>query len=304
MISLPFGRNGLESTTLNLIESDEKLNVTKIPSIESGLSIESLCRKNRAPIRVFRIYPLRYPKRFTDKLSADRFEEIINWEKLTLYPRYAMSARVGMSSVRGSMMHKDYYAAMSQVSAERKMAEFQGDSGLFERHLEWLGVKYIIAERDSFIENKNFNADKIIIDPKNPDGGNIDFPADFSIWRLRKPKLRNYILYEPNRIIFDINVDGESEMVVLSEQYWSGWRAFDGDKEIPVKSIRKIFRAVELSKGKHRVTMIYDPPLIKIGVLIVVIGILSALIFCIFPSNPSYPILSAFKIPNYPCLKP
>ncbi|MDR0391399.1 MAG: YfhO family protein, partial [Planctomycetaceae bacterium] len=117
------------------------------------------------------------------------------------------------------------------------------------------------------------------IDPKNIDSAKLKFLDEISIWRLRKPLLREYIVYEPNRIVFDVDVKADFETVVISEQYWSGWRAFDNDVEIPIKVVRKIFRAVELPKGKHRITMIYDPPLIKIGGLITLAGILIAIIF-------------------------
>ncbi|MDR2762692.1 MAG: YfhO family protein [Planctomycetaceae bacterium] len=272
MISTPFSRNDTKSLTLKLIESDTN-DLLAIKAVDGG--------SRNFPIRVYRDYPFRYPSRFMES-SLDRFEEIISWEKLTLYPRYSFLAKVGLSNVRGSVMHKDYYAAMSQVSAERKIVENRDAAGLFESHLEQLGVKYIIAERDSFVKNRDFKADKIIIDLKNIDGEDIRFPLEFSIWRLRNPKLREYILYEPNRIIFDVNVREETETIMLTEQYWKGWRAFDGDVEIPIKPVRKIFRAVELSKGKHRITMIYDPLLIKLGGLIAFIGILSAIIFCVF----------------------
>ncbi|MDR1053365.1 MAG: YfhO family protein, partial [Planctomycetaceae bacterium] len=264
VVSLPFGSNRAKSDILKLIETDNELHFA-----------------TRQPIRIYRVHSLRYPQQFSEQSSVNRIEEIINWEKLTLNPRYPLAWRVGVVDVRGTMMHKDYYWAMAQIAAERKNAEKQFADGSFERHLEQLGAQYIIAAHDSFAENIGFNADRIIIDPQNIGGAESNFIDNISVWRLRNPFVRNYILYEPNRIIFDVEVAGECETVVLAEQYWNGWRAYVEGKEIPVKVVRKIFRAVELPKGKHRVTMIYDPPLIKIGGLITLTGILLAIIMCL-----------------------
>ncbi|MDR2344986.1 MAG: YfhO family protein [Planctomycetaceae bacterium] len=269
MISLPFERNIMKSAIMQSIESDTKLNVTEI---HSGRNCES-------PIRVYRIHTLRYPAQFMSLSSANRFEEIIKWEELTLYPRYSLVNRVDVISVRGSMMHKYYYEAAAQLAAECKTAEKGSSTKLFERHLEQLGVQYIIAESNSFADNIDFNAERIFIDMKNIAGAGINFPINISVWRLRNPVLRKYVLYEPNRIVFDVEIQKELETIVLSEQFWSGWRAFDGEVEIQIKSERKIFRSIELPRGKHRITMIYIPFLIKVGGLISIIGVVSAIIF-------------------------
>ncbi|MDR1485169.1 MAG: YfhO family protein [Planctomycetaceae bacterium] len=295
MVSLPFGHNLSNLNVLDLVDKDSRLNVTKNHSCQSAEFLnqkQDVDAANKsdcgrvAPIRVYRIRSLGYPFRFKSDSSLSRFAEIIRWEALTLYPRYSLLSRVCVIDVRGTMMHKDYYLAMSQVAAECKAAEGNEATGLFERHLGLLGVEYIIAGGDSFVGNNNFCADKLNIDwgkiKVGVDGVEDKFFDDVSVWRLRKLGLCDYVEYEPNRIVFDVEVFGEREEVVIAEQYWSGWRAFDGEAETPVKVVRKIFRAVELPKGKHRITMIYDPPLIKIGILITLTGILIAIIYLLY----------------------
>ncbi|MDR1478081.1 MAG: YfhO family protein [Planctomycetaceae bacterium] len=281
VVSLPFGDNRIESDVLKLTKLDNEFNVTKNHLGKND-------RDQIAPIRVYRIHPLRYPPQFNLYSSANRIEEIVNWEQLTLYPRHALVRRIAVIDVRGTFMHKDYYWAMAQIAAERKNAEKQNSTGLFERHLRQLGVEYIIAERDSFSENIDFNADKIFIDSQFINGEKSNFIDNVSIWRLGDSVPRNYVLFEPNRIIFDVEVSGEIETVAIAEQYWRGWRAYVGGNEIPVKVVRKIFRAVELPKGKHRVTMIYDPPLIKIGGLITLAGIFVTIIICVVRRKKRY----------------
>ncbi|MDR0390383.1 MAG: hypothetical protein LBH59_00625, partial [Planctomycetaceae bacterium] len=204
MISLPFGHSRMNLSVLDLIEADKRLNVDKIQLDKNNKldHVNNFSTQNSiVPIRVYRSQSLRYPSQFKEQSSRNRFEEIINWEKLTLYPRYLLPARFGMLEVRGTMMHKDYYWAMAQIAADNTAAENGQKTGLLERHLEQLGVSYIIANNDSFATNLNFNANKIIIDPKNIDSAKLKFLDEISIWRLRKPLLREYIVYEPNRIV-------------------------------------------------------------------------------------------------------
>ncbi len=71
--------------------------------------------------------------------------------------------------------------------------------------------------------------------------------------------------YGPNEILLDVNAPGAG-VLVLSEVYYPGWRAWVDDREVDVLRADYLFRAVELPAGAHRVRMLYDPPLFKIGV--------------------------------------
>ncbi|MDR3198274.1 MAG: YfhO family protein, partial [Planctomycetaceae bacterium] len=60
-------------------------------------------------------------------------------------------------------------------------------------------------------------------------------------------------------------------------------RAFlENGTEIPVKRVEEVFRGVDLPAGKHRLTMIYDPPLFKIGTILSLSGFIATLFIFIF----------------------
>jgi hypothetical protein len=288
LISIPLGSNSLESSVADLIKSDNHLQTAKNKTNVSAFNNNSSSSNSNSnmPIRIYR-FNIPYPSHFKNELSLNRVSEIMDFEQLTLLPRYPLFYRFGVVNVRGAMMPADYYSAILQLETESRFADESLSSELFAFHLEQLGVRYIIAESNSFACSPNFDADKIDIESKNirdelggvGDVCSVAVSDLVSIWRLRNPVCCDYILYEPNRIIFNVEVTEGNSQVVLPEQYWSGWRAYDGKKEIQIKQVRKIFRAVNLTKGKHQITMIYDPPLIKLGCIISSIGIILAIIF-------------------------
>ncbi len=70
--------------------------------------------------------------------------------------------------------------------------------------------------------------------------------------------------YGPNEIILDVSAP-RAGVLVLSEVYYPGWRAWVDDRETPVQRVDYLFRAVEVPAGASRVRLLYDPPVFKIG---------------------------------------
>ncbi len=69
--------------------------------------------------------------------------------------------------------------------------------------------------------------------------------------------------YEGNRI--EAQVQGGGGLLIFSEVDYPGWQAsVDGE---PAQLVRAdyVLRALCVPEGEHRVTMVYDPPLLKIG---------------------------------------
>ncbi|MEW5719440.1 MAG: YfhO family protein, partial [Chloroflexota bacterium] len=71
--------------------------------------------------------------------------------------------------------------------------------------------------------------------------------------------------YGPNEILLDVNAPNAG-VLVLSEVYYPGWRAWVNDREVEVLCANYLFRAVEISAGAQRVRLLYDPLSFKIGV--------------------------------------
>lgn len=63
--------------------------------------------------------------------------------------------------------------------------------------------------------------------------------------------------------------------LVLSDAYYPGWKALVDGQPVPVLRADYALRAVPISAGEHLVEFVYDPPLLKLGL---VIGSLSLLV--------------------------
>lgn len=70
--------------------------------------------------------------------------------------------------------------------------------------------------------------------------------------------------YGPNEIILEVDTP-ETGVLVLSEVYYPGWKAWVDNREVNVSRANFLFRAIELPAGSHRIRMLYDPPSLKIG---------------------------------------
>jgi hypothetical protein len=70
--------------------------------------------------------------------------------------------------------------------------------------------------------------------------------------------------YGPNEIALK-TTSGADGVLVLSEVYYPGWRAWVDDREVQVLRADYLFRAVELPAGEHRVRLVYDPWSFKVG---------------------------------------
>jgi uncharacterized membrane protein YfhO len=63
-----------------------------------------------------------------------------------------------------------------------------------------------------------------------------------------------------------LDVDAPSAgVLVLSEVFYPGWRAWVNDREVEVLRANYLFRAVEISAGAQRVRLLFDPLSFKVG---------------------------------------
>ena len=61
--------------------------------------------------------------------------------------------------------------------------------------------------------------------------------------------------------------DGKT-LLVVSEVYASGWRAFVDGEEAPILPTHHVLRGVPLPAGQHTVTLSYDPLSLRVGLWI------------------------------------
>lgn len=73
--------------------------------------------------------------------------------------------------------------------------------------------------------------------------------------------------YSANNIQLTTATDGNS-LLVLSDNYYPGWKAYIDNKEVPIERVNYSFRGVFIPTGIHEVNFLYNPLSFKIGLMI------------------------------------
>ncbi|HEY8477420.1 MAG TPA: YfhO family protein, partial [Chloroflexota bacterium] len=82
--------------------------------------------------------------------------------------------------------------------------------------------------------------------------------------------------YAPQRIVLWARASAPA-VLVLSETYYPGWRAWRDGVEVPVRRANYVVRALDLPPGEHRFEVVYDPLSFKVGAGISVATLLGVL---------------------------
>lgn len=220
------------------------------------------------PVRICR-FPLWYPPDFKATSSPKRLVESAIWDRESLFPKHTLSFRVNPIDVRGTMMPKEYFRLAQSLRAGIR----EDTPEEFVSRLEQLGVRYVVAPENSLLA-----AERITL----PAGG----PRDVALWKLPDPAERQFLRYEPNRIVFEVSLE-KPDTVVLTEQYWPGWHARLKGREIPIRPIDGVFRGVALPMGSHRVEMVYDPPKLRQGAMLTLFGLFVAGVLALKRKKPA-----------------
>ena len=73
--------------------------------------------------------------------------------------------------------------------------------------------------------------------------------------------------FSPNRIVVKAGLD-ERGLLVLSENWYPGWRVLDNGQELPIQQVEGTLRGVVLEPGTHRVEFSYSPWTVWIGLTV------------------------------------
>lgn len=88
-----------------------------------------------------------------------------------------------------------------------------------------------------------------------------------------------FISYQPLRVSIQASMDSNG-FLLLNDTWYPGWKAFVDKKETEIYRANFIFRAIALTKGKHKIEFIYTPTSfnqgcwISISCLILIVGTL------------------------------
>ncbi len=83
------------------------------------------------------------------------------------------------------------------------------------------------------------------------------------------------IEYEAERVVIAAEC-GAPCLLVLTDLYYPGWRAYVDGHEVDVLRVNALFRGVQLEPGSHRVTYRYQPASFRNGLLVLVGSLLAA----------------------------
>ena len=78
----------------------------------------------------------------------------------------------------------------------------------------------------------------------------------------------------PDRLVTEVETNSPG-LLVLSEQYYPGWRAYVDGQETHIYAVDGILRGVFLNEGKHTVSFEYRPLSLQIGFSITLISLLA-----------------------------
>jgi len=79
--------------------------------------------------------------------------------------------------------------------------------------------------------------------------------------------------YKDQEVIIDAMMENDG-FLVLTDQYYPGWKAFIDEKETEIYPTDYTFRSIYLKKGPHTVRFVYDPASYKIGKTISILTLL------------------------------
>ncbi|MGB9776078.1 MAG: YfhO family protein [Anaerolineae bacterium] len=125
--------------------------------------------------------------------------------------------------------------------------------------------------------DEHFNFRERVILEQSP--LNWDKPAQIPI---TVPEVR-FLVYEPNRVLLEVRTEA-SGILVMTDNYAPGWKAFVDKRAVPIYIANHAFRAVVVPAGQHQVEFVYRPWSFYLGAtlsLVTVITLLAGLIWCI-----------------------
>jgi hypothetical protein len=87
-----------------------------------------------------------------------------------------------------------------------------------------------------------------------------------------------FISEKNNRLQLLVN-STEDNLLVLSDTYYPGWKAFVNGKETKIYRADYTFRGISLNAGTHQVEFVYNPISFKLGAGATFLGILGCIVF-------------------------
>ena len=161
--------------------------------------------------------------------------------------------------------------------------------------LDILGVKYLVVEGDDINAVSKFDGfSKVLENNKVAIFENKTvFPRVFLASDWREINRDNIYLdgkaeiesYKPLNV--QLKTDSpEAKFLVLTDNYYNGWKAQVDGRDSEILKANSTFRAVRVESGQHNVEFYYDSNVFKMGVLISLAGLLSLFFITKYSNRP------------------
>lgn len=233
-----------------------------------------------------------YPADWAGQYDPRRWEAALDWERD--YGLHAFFYELPRTE-SGHLPFDMVYDGITTVpQSYRKWAiENLLDEWKLEKGLAEIGAEFVLVSKEKPLEPDLAVPAITAGNPNTPE----NWYADFTLWKIRNPRPRARVEHEntedrPCTILHDapgkvaVRADlTEPATVVLADQYWPGWHVrvdrldSDGRSVLStstetIRTIRDVFRGVDLPEGSFQLTFRYDPACFRFG------AILSALAWC------------------------
>ena len=108
----------------------------------------------------------------------------------------------------------------------------------------------------------------------------MDAPLQMNFGGEEVERKAEVVRYEPNRIELQTEC-ATSSVLVLSENYYSGWRAYIDGKLVPTLRVNYNLRGVALLPGDHSISFVYRPKSALLGLVISLFTAIGLIAYCL-----------------------
>jgi hypothetical protein len=174
----------------------------------------------------------------------------------------------------------------------------------------WLVKDFKVMDSKAILSrmtNKDFHPDKEVLLEEEPiQLRNAECGMQNAEWKIptlgrqAKSEIRNPNSFSglPNKAEFLLEKNNElhlrvrakeNALLVLSDTYYPGWKAFTNGEEVKIYKANYNFRAIPLKAGEYEVKFIYDPISFKIGALVSLLTLIGIVVYFIKTRGSSMP---------------
>jgi hypothetical protein len=206
---------------------------------------------------------------------------------------YGVKYAISITPIEGDPRFELIYARIEGLPGKREDLLKENTIKLYKNlnplPRAWLVRDFKVLDSKTILSrmtSKDFRPDReVLLEEKPKCGGE-------AIGGRRRPPLRKTndggeplsglpqkveIIYEKNNRLQLLVNSAEDSLLVLSDTYYPGWKAFVNGTPQKIYQADYAFRAVPLNPGTHRLEFVYDPMSFKLGAGVTLLGILGCI---------------------------